>query len=235
MLLPEPEAFLDGQFLLFDKPLRWTSFKLVAYVRGFLRTYTGNRKIKVGHAGTLDPMATGLMVICTGKMTKQIDQFKNLDKVYTGRMQLGASTPSYDAETEIDARFPWEHVNLNLLREAAQSFTGPLDQIPPAFSAVQQNGKRLYDLARAGRFDEIRKEPRRVRVDRFEITTQYGPEFSFEIACSSGTYIRSLAHDLGKSVGSGAHLTALCRTHIGAYSLSEAHRPEAWSAAFQSV
>jgi len=234
-LLPEPEAFLDGQLLLFDKPLHWTSFQLVAYVRGFLRNYTGNRKIKVGHAGTLDPMATGLMLIATGKMTKQIDTFKNLDKVYTGRMQLGASTPSYDAETEIDARFPWEYLNCDLLHQAAQAFTGPLDQIPPAYSAVQQNGKRLYELARAGRFDEIRKEPRRVRVDRFAILEQIDSEFSFEVTCSAGTYIRSLAHDLGQAVGSGAHLTALCRTHIGTYALSDAHRPDEWSAAFQSV
>jgi tRNA pseudouridine55 synthase len=180
-------------------------------------------------------MATGLMVICTGKMTKQIDQFKNLDKCYTGRMKLGAGTPSYDAETSEDCTRPWEHLNLESMRQASARFTGPILQIPPAYSAVQQDGKRLYELARAGRFDEIRKEPRSVSVHRFEITELLGPFALFEVDCSAGTYIRSLAHDLGQSVDSAAYLVELRRTRIGDLSVEQAQQPSAWSALFQSV
>ncbi len=235
MSLPEPEEFILGQTLLFDKPLGWSSFKLVAFVRSFLRKYTGERKIKVGHAGTLDPMATGLMVICTGRMTKQIDQFKNLDKSYTGTMKIGASTPSYDAETAEDCEMAWEHLSLDLLRDATRQFRGQIEQIPPAYSAVQQNGKRLYELARAGRFDEIRKEARIVEVQRFDILSVDANKARFEVDCSAGTYIRSLAHDLGRSAGSAAYLVELRRTRIGSLQVENALLPENWSALFQSV
>jgi len=178
------------------------------------------KRIKVGHAGTLDPMATGLLIICTGKFTKKLTDFQGLDKTYTGTLQLGKTTPSYDAETEANATFPTEHITDELLREKTKQFTGDIEQIPPMYSAIKVDGKRLYKAARRG--EVVERKPRNVRVDAFDLTRIELPEVDFSVTCSKGTYIRSLAYDLGEAVDSGAYLTALCRTRIGDFKLEDA-------------
>lgn len=212
------EAFLAGQFLLIDKPLEWTSFQVVNKIRWAIRKTYGIKKIKVGHAGTLDPLATGLMLICTGKMTKQIEQFMGLDKAYTGTLQLGATTPSYDLETEVSERKPIHHISEDMLAHTRTQFLGNIQQKPPLHSAIKKDGKRLYTLARAGETTEI--PTREITISAFDLTTVKLPDVSFSVSCSKGTYIRSLAHDFGQALGCGAHLTSLRRTAIGTYSLS---------------
>jgi tRNA pseudouridine55 synthase len=206
--------FQQGEILLFDKPYTWTSFDLVKKVRNLIRVK------KVGHAGTLDPLATGLMILCTGAKTKSIESLTGMDKSYTGKFCLGKTTPSYDLETEADAYFPVDLLREDEIRLAASKLTGDLQQLPPAHSAIKVGGKRLYKDARKG--IAVKLEPRPVHVYQFEITGVSLPEVSFNVKCSKGTYIRSLVHDLGKSLGNGAVLTELCRTAIGDYQLSDA-------------
>jgi tRNA pseudouridine55 synthase len=213
------EAFLEGQLLLIDKPLNWTSFQLVNKIRWVIRKTFDIKKIKVGHAGTLDPLATGLMIICTGRMTKQIEQFMGMDKSYTGVIRLGGTTPSYDLETPIGELRPFDHINKGQLMEARNSFIGTINQKPPLHSAIKKDGKRLYTLARAGQTIEI--PAREIRINSFDLTTIALPNISFEVSCSKGTYIRSLAHDYGQELGCGAHLASLCRTSIGKYLLRD--------------
>ncbi|MFD2825968.1 tRNA pseudouridine(55) synthase TruB [Leeuwenhoekiella polynyae] len=214
------EQFKEGQVLLFDKPLNWTSFQLVNKVRWLIRKAYKIKKIKVGHAGTLDPLATGLLIICTGKFTKRIEEFMGQEKEYTGTIVLGATTPSYDLETEIDATFPTEHLHEELIQHATAQFTGNIQQKPPVFSALKKEGKRLYEFARAGEAVEI--PSREVQISEFEITCIALPEVHFRVRCSKGTYIRSLAHDFGKALESGGHLSALRRTKIGDFDVANA-------------
>lgn len=207
--------------LLVDKPLTWTSFDVVNKLRYAARTALERKKLKVGHAGTLDPLATGLLILCFGKDTKRINDYTGMDKVYTGTIRLGATTPSYDLETEVDERFSTDHITEALIAEAAKSLTGDLEQRPPAYSAKKIDGKKAYELARKGKAPEMKTH--NVRVDRFEITAIRGKEVDFEIACSKGTYIRSIAHDLGKALNCGGHLAALKRTAIGDFHVDKAH------------
>ncbi len=207
------EDFQNGQILLIDKPLEWSSFQVVNKIRWHIRKSFNIKKIKVGHAGTLDPLATGLLIICTGKMTKQIDSYQAQIKEYTGTIQLGATTPSYDLETQVNATFSTDHITENLIHAATKQFVGEIDQFPPVFSAIKKDGKRLYEFARAGK--EVEIKPRSIKISSFEITKIDGMSVDFRVVCSKGTYIRSLAHDFGKALKSGGHLTALRRTKIG--------------------
>ncbi|CAI8343449.1 MAG: tRNA pseudouridine synthase B [Polaribacter sp. SA4-10] len=214
------EAYKNGQVLLIDKPLEWTSFQAVNKIRWHIKQRFQIKKIKVGHAGTLDPLATGLLIICTGKQTKEIHIYQGQEKEYTGTFTIGATTPSYDLETEIDNTFPTEHVTNELIHETTQQFLGEIDQKPPIFSAIKKEGKRLYELARKGETIEINS--RKVTIDEFEITNINLPNIDFRVVCSKGTYIRSLAFDFGKALGSGGHLSALRRTKIGEFSVKNA-------------
>ena len=218
------EDFKSGQVLLIDKPLTWTSFQAVNKLRWEIRQAFNIKKIKVGHAGTLDPLATGLLIICTGKMTKQIHTFQGQDKTYTGTFVLGSTTPSYDLESEIDHSFPTEHISEELIHNTTKQFTGEIDQFPPVFSALKKDGKRLYEYARAGETIEIKS--RKIHVSAFEITKIDGLNIEFMVVCSKGTYIRSLAHDFGKALQSGAHLSVLRRTKIGNYDVKNALSPK---------
>ncbi|HMQ48780.1 MAG TPA: tRNA pseudouridine(55) synthase TruB [Saprospiraceae bacterium] len=212
--------FLNGAVLLVDKPQGWTSFDVVNKIRYKLKHYLHTSKIKVGHAGTLDPMATGLLIICTGKYTKKLAEFQQYPKEYTGTLVLGAATPSFDAETEIEETFPIDHITPELLDAARQRFIGDLDQVPPIFSAIKVDGQPLYKKARKGERVEI--EPRKVHIAAFELTRVELPEVDFRVACSKGTYIRSLAHDFGQALDSGAYLSALRRTQVGPFSIQKA-------------
>ncbi len=212
--------FQEGAMLLVDKPKDWTSFDVVNKIRYKLKFKLGVKKIKVGHSGTLDPMATGLLIICTGKFTKKLESLQNLTKVYTGTITLGASTPSYDAETEIDESYPTDHISEELIDTTKQQFLGDLDQIPPIFSAIKVDGQPLYKKARKGIKVEIK--PRPVHIYQFNFHRIEIPEIGFTVKCSKGTYIRSLANDFGKALESGAYLSALCRTQIGDFKLSDA-------------
>ncbi|MCK7589176.1 tRNA pseudouridine(55) synthase TruB [Subsaxibacter sp. CAU 1640] len=214
------EDYLSGQVLLIDKPLQWTSFQVVNKLRWEIRRAFNIKKIKVGHAGTLDPLATGLLVICTGKMTKKIDTFQAQIKEYTGTIVLGSTTPSYDLETDIDQLYPTEHITEALILETTKQFIGDIQQFPPVFSAIKKDGKRLYEFARAGEAVEVKS--RTIHISEFEITKIDGTNVDFRVVCSKGTYIRSLAHDFGKALNSGAHLSALRRTKIGDFDLSNA-------------
>lgn len=215
-----PEDFQAGAMLLVDKPQDWTSFDVVNKIRYRLRKLLDVKKIKVGHAGTLDPMATGLLIICTGKMTKQIDTYQAQEKVYTGTITLGGTTASYDKETPIEQQFPFDHIDAELLESTRQQFLGDLAQLPPMYSAIKVDGQPLYKKARKG--IKIELKPRPVSIYEFEITRVALPEVDFKVRCSKGTYIRSLANDFGKAMNSGAHLSKLCRTHIGEYALENA-------------
>ncbi len=215
------EDFKNGQVLLIDKPLDWTSFQVVNKIRGTIKKQFNLRKIKVGHAGTLDPLATGLLIICTGKFTKRIEEFQSQIKEYTGTFTIGSTTPSYDLETEINEHFTTEHITDKLIRDTTDLFTGEIDQKPPMFSAIKKDGKRLYELARAGKTIEIKS--RKVTISEFEITKIDLPKIEFKVVCSKGTYIRSLANDFGKALHSGAHLSSLRRTKIGNYSSKDAY------------
>lgn len=220
-----PENYTDGQVLLIDKPLKWSSFQAVNKLKYTLINKIGlPKKFKIGHAGTLDPLATGLLIVCTGKFTKRIAEIQSQAKEYTGTIFLGATTPSYDLETEVDATFPTDHITEELILETVKQFLGEIDQVPPVFSAIKKDGKRLYEHARAG--EEVEIASRKTTIYEFEITRIELPEIDFRVACSKGTYIRSLAFDFGKAMQSGSHLTALRRTKIGAYSVENAHSPE---------
>ncbi|WP_194851443.1 tRNA pseudouridine(55) synthase TruB [Nonlabens antarcticus] len=212
--------YSNGNVLLFDKPLNWTSFQLVNKVRWMIKQRYGLKKIKVGHAGTLDPLATGLLIICTGKETKNITTYQAQEKEYTGTITLGATTPSFDLETEIDQTFPIDQLTPNLLKETTAQFTGEIQQKPPIYSAIKKDGKRLYELARAGETTEIAL--RTVTVTDFELTRIELPEVDFKIDCSKGTYIRSMANDYGAALNNGGHLSALRRTAIGNYRVENA-------------
>ena len=218
---PENEQyFLDGQILLINKPLGWTSFDVVKKIKNLIRTKYSLKKIKVGHAGTLDPLANGLLIVCTGKFTKRISELQGQAKVYTGDITLGGTTPSYDLETEINAEFETNHISETLIKETTAQFIGEIGQKPPIFSALKRGGERLYEKARRG--DSFEIEPRKVSVHSFDIKTIEMPKVSFEIKCSKGTYIRSIANDFGAALNSGAHLSKLCRTGIGDYQLVDA-------------
>lgn len=213
--------FKEGTVLAFDKPLTWTSFNLVAKVRWMLCQHLGEKKLKVGHAGTLDPLATGVLLICTGKATKQIDQLQAHTKEYIAEIQLGATTPSYDLEKEIDATYPTEHITLELVQETLKRFVGRIDQIPPAFSACKVNGKRAYDLARKGK--DVELKPKILIIDQIELQNydDQTKRMTIRVVCSKGTYIRALARDIGEALDSGGHLTALRRTRIGDYRVED--------------
>ena len=214
------EDYKSGQVLLIDKPLNWTSFQVVNKLRWEIRQAFNIKKIKVGHAGTLDPLATGLLVICTGKMTKQINTFQGQIKEYTGTFVLGSTTPSFDLETEIDNTYPTDHITEALIHETTKQFIGEIDQYPPVFSAIKKDGKRLYEFARAG--EDVEIKPRKVTIQAFEITKIDGLNLDFRVVCSKGTYIRSLANDFGKALNSGAHLSVLRRTKIGDFDVKNA-------------
>jgi len=214
------EDYKNGQVLLIDKPLEWTSFQAVNKLRWHIKQRFGIKKIKVGHAGTLDPLATGLLIICTGKQTKQIHIYQGQVKEYTGTFTIGATTPSYDLETEIDKKYPIAHISEELIKQSAIQFIGDIQQKPPIFSAIKKDGKRLYELARKGETTEIKA--RNITIFEFEITKINLPKIEFRVACSKGTYIRSLAFDFGKALGSGAYLSSLRRTKIGDFSVEKA-------------
>jgi tRNA pseudouridine55 synthase len=214
-----PEDFKNGQILVFDKPLEWTSFQLVNKVRWLIKRSCGIKKIKVGHAGTLDPLATGVLVICTGKFTKKIPELQGTEKEYTGTFTLGATTPSFDMETEVDKTFETAHISKENLQEAAFHLTGKIHQIPPVFSAIKKDGKRLYEYARKG--EDVKLESRPVSILEFEVDAPRFPEVDFRIVCSKGTYIRSMANDFGIALGSGAYLSSLKRTRVGEFVLED--------------
>ena len=215
-----PYDFLQGATLLVNKPKAWTSFDVVNKIRYSLRKKLGVKKIKVGHAGTLDPMATGLLIICTGKFTKKLADFQSLPKTYSGTMVLGACTPSYDAETDIAETFPTLHIDEALMEKNRKTFLGKIEQRPPMYSAIKVDGQPLYKKARKGIVMELK--PRPVEIFQFDIFKVDMPKVDFFVSCSKGTYIRSLAHDYGKALGSGAYLSALKRESIGDYRLEDA-------------
>lgn len=215
-----PETYLDGAVLYIDKPLTWTSFDVVNKIRKSLRHALGIQKIKVGHAGTLDPLATGLVIICTGKATKQIMQFQDLDKAYTAQVRLGATTPSFDLETEVDQSYPWEHITPELIEQALLKLSGTQQQMPPLFSAKSVDGKRAYVMARKGKHVELK--PQQVQISLLKLLSVKLPDLTLQVECSKGTYIRSLARDMGVLLESGAHLTGLRRTRIGPYQVDQA-------------
>lgn len=220
------EDYKNGQILLIDKPLEWTSFQAVNKIRWHIRQRFNIKKIKVGHAGTLDPLATGLLIICTGKQTKSISQYQGQIKEYTGTFTIGATTPSYDLESEINETFPTDHITNELIHNATKQFIGSIQQRPPIFSALKKDGKRLYELARKGETVDI--PTREITITEFEITNIELPKIDFRVVCSKGTYIRSLAFDFGKALNSGAHLSALRRTKIGNFSVEKADSIDAF-------
>lgn len=216
--------FTDGQVLLIDKPMEWSSFQAVNALKWAIRKkFDLNKKFKIGHAGTLDPLATGLLLICTGKFTKKIPELQGQVKEYTGTFTLGGTTPSYDLETAIDRIYPMEHLTEERIKMTTLSFIGKIEQFPPVFSAIKKDGKRLYEFARKGESVEI--PSRTIEIFEFEIIKIHLPKVDFRVVCSKGTYIRSLAHDFGKALDSGAHLTALRRTKIGDFNVNNAQSP----------
>lgn len=220
------EDYKNGQVLLIDKPLEWTSFQAVNKIRWHIRKRFDIKKIKVGHAGTLDPLATGLLIICTGKQTKNINEYQGQTKEYTGTFTIGATTPSYDLESEINETFPTDHITEELIHQTTQQFIGTIQQRPPIFSALKKDGKRLYELARKGESVDI--PTREITISEFEITNINENQLEFRVVCSKGTYIRSLAHDFGKALNSGAHLSVLRRTKIGDFSVENAESIESF-------
>ena len=228
----KPEDFLSGQLLLINKPLTWTSFDAVNKIRYVLRKYTGNKKIKVGHAGTLDPLATGLLLICTGKYTKRIDTYQGMPKAYRATIKLGEETPSFDAETEVSVTHNIGHITVEQVVNAMQSFVGEIDQVPPIYSAIKKDGRKLYEMARLG--EEVAAKSRRVEITHFALVENNWPEIVADIECSKGTYIRSMANDLGKALNSGAYLTGLVRTSIGQYNLIDAMEVEDFVAQYDT-
>ncbi|MGV6845774.1 MAG: tRNA pseudouridine(55) synthase TruB [Lutibacter sp.] len=220
------DDYKNGQVILIDKPLNWTSFQVVNKIRWHIKRKFGLKKIKVGHAGTLDPLATGLLILCTGKFTKKIETFQAQTKAYEGTLVLGATTPSFDLETEIDKHFPINHITNELILKTVGKFTGEISQIPPIYSAIKKDGKKLYDLARAGKTTEIKS--RSIVIHSFNITKIEKNNVYFTVVCSKGTYIRSLAHDFGKALNSGAYLAALRRTQIGDFNVENAYSIDAY-------
>jgi len=214
----------EGEILLVNKPYRWTSFDVIGSLRGLIKHLIG-KKIKIGHAGTLDPLATGLLIVCTGKATKRIEEFKDFEKEYTGTFILGATTPSFDMEKEVNETFPISHITEELIRKSAQSLTGEIMQVPPMFSAIKIDGKRAYEAARKDK--DLGLAARPVSVPEFEITRIEMPEVDFRIVCSKGTYIRALARDFGLALNSGAYLSALCRIRVGPHLLENAFEIDA--------
>ena len=220
--------FRTGEVLLIQKPLEWTSFQVVNKIKYAIKNVEKKKatpgelipKIKVGHAGTLDPLATGLLIVCTGKETKNIEKYQAQEKEYTGSFYIGATTPCYDLEKEIDKHYPTDHITEEIIHETTKQFLGKIKQTPPLFSAIKINGKRAYDIARAGETATI--EAKEIEIKAFEITKIDLPSIEFRVVCSKGTYIRSLARDFGEALKSGAHLTSLCRTRIGEYQLKNA-------------
>lgn len=242
--------FRAGEVILINKPLTWSSFQVVNKMKFVIRSYERNlgikvlqdpsqknnpqakrAKLKIGHAGTLDPLATGLLIVCTGKQTKNIEKYQAQEKEYTGTFFLGATTPCYDLEKEIDAHYPTEHITEELIREAVTRFVGDIQQTPPLYSAIRIDGRRAYKIARSGKTAEIKSKG--ITISEFEITRIALPEVDFRVACSKGTYIRSLARDFGEALNSGAHLTALCRTRIGDYLLKDAMSIEEFERSLQ--
>jgi len=215
-----PEEYLDGAVLYIDKPLTWTSFDVVNKIRKSLKYMLGIQKIKVGHAGTLDPLASGLVIICTGRATKQIMQYQDMDKAYTAQVRLGATTPSFDLETDVDLTFPWEHITPEKIEQALVQLSGNQEQMPPLYSAKSVDGKRAYAMARKGK--QVELKPQQVQISQLKLLSAELPDLSLQIDCSKGTYIRSLARDLGTMLESGAHLTGLRRTRIGPYHVDQA-------------
>lgn len=228
--------FYQGEILLINKPLGWTSFQAVNKLKYGLKRHDSLLvdgklvHLKIGHAGTLDPLATGLLIVCTGKKTKEIQKFQDLKKEYTGTFFIGATTPCYDLEKPIDKTFPTERITEELISKTAKTFVGQQEQVPPLFSALMVNGKRAYDIARDGGTAELKSRP--IEILEFEITRAELPEIDFRIVCSKGTYIRSIARDFGIALNSGAHLTKLCRTKIGDFSIEDALEPEAFLKSF---
>lgn len=218
------EDFLNGQLLLIDKPLNWTSFQAVNSLKWGIRKKFDLKKIKIGHAGTLDPLASGLLLICTGKFTKRIPELQGQIKEYTGTITLGATTPSYDLETTINQTYATDHITDELIYDATKGFIGEIEQVPPIFSALKKDGKRLYEFAREGKTVEIKS--RQIHILEFKITTIRLPKVHFRVTCSKGTYIRSLAHDFGKALASGGYLSELRRTKIGDYNVNKAISPD---------
>lgn len=216
--------FEEGEIFLIDKPIDWTSFDVVNFVRALIKRFHGIRKLKVGHAGTLDPLATGLLIICTGRMTKKIDTYQAIDKVYTGTMILGQTTPTFDLESEPDHFYPTDNITPEQLEQARQKFIGELHQCPPKYSAIKINGKRAFDYARSD--EEIELKARTIRIESFRIDSTRFPEIDFEVECSKGTYIRSLVNDFGQELGNGACLKSLRRTRIGEFSVDDAWKLE---------
>ena len=212
--------FPAGEVLLVDKPAEWTSFDVVNKIRKSLRHYLGIQKIKVGHAGTLDPLATGLVIICTGKATKQIMQYQDMDKAYTAQIRLGATTPSFDLETKVDHTYPWEHISAEKIEQALLKLSGDQEQMPPLFSAKSVDGKRAYAMARKGK--QVELKPQQVHISQLHLLSMELPDLTLQVDCSKGTYIRSLARDLGSMLDSGAHLSGLRRTRIGPYHVDQA-------------
>lgn len=209
----------EGQVFRFNKPLHWSSFNLVSKVRTMIRYASGLKKIKIGHAGTLDPLATGVLIVCTGKKTKEIDNFQYQTKEYVAELALGATTPSFDLETEVDATYPTEHITRELVEETLKQFLGEIQQVPPAFSAVKINGKRAYEYARKGQ--EVEIKPKTLAIDEIELMEYSQTAIKIRVVCSKGTYIRGLARDIGEALKSGAHLTSLVRTRIGETKLED--------------
>lgn len=221
--------FKKGEVLFFDKPLGWTSFKVVGHARYHICQRIGAKKLKVGHAGTLDPLATGVVIVCTGKATKRIEEFQAHTKEYVATLRLGATTPSFDLEKEIDATYPTDHITRELVEETLRQFVGSIEQVPPAFSACKVDGKRAYDLARKGR--EVELKPKTLVIDEIELLACELPDIRIRVVCSKGTYIRALARDIGVALHSGAHLTALERTRVGDVRLEDClalDQVEAW-------
>ena len=211
--------FISGEIIGIDKPLGWTSFDAVKRVRGAIQRRLNVKKFKVGHAGTLDPLATGVLIICTGRSTRDIERLQNGTKEYIATIRLGATTPSFDLETEIDATYPYEHISEEMIREVLPRFTGHIMQVPPVYSAVKVDGKRAYKYARKGTEVELKAKP--LVIEHLEMLSCELPDVKLRIVCSKGTYIRALTRDIGVALGSGAHLTALCRTRVGDISLSD--------------
>ena len=205
--------FIEGEIFCIDKPLNWTSFSEVKRLRGAVIRRTGLKKIKVGHAGTLDPLATGVLIVCTGKATKRIEELQTGVKEYVATIALGSTTPSFDLETEIDATYPVDHINRELVEEVLKNFVGRIEQVPPAFSACKIDGKRAYTMARKGK--DVELKAKELVIDEIELQDYKTGEISVRVVCSKGTYIRALARDIGEALGSGAHLTALRRTRVG--------------------
>ena len=209
----KPMNFKEGEILYFDKPLGWTSFKVVGHVRYHICRRIEQKKLKVGHAGTLDPLATGVVIVCTGKATKRIEELQYHTKEYVATLRLGATTPSFDLEHEIDATYPTEHITREMVEQVLQQFVGEIQQVPPAYSACKVDGNRAYDLARRG--EEVNLKPKLLVIDEIELLKYDMPEIEIRVVCSKGTYIRALARDIGVALNSGAHLTALRRTRVG--------------------